>query len=157
MKRLLILALLLVLAGTGLSAQSDYYQKKATEYTREAEYYQKKAQGYRQEAEYYLKKAADYNREAEYYLRKGDTDRAKYQQKYAQDATDKAGLQMKWAREAEERPRCTSNGPPMRCEDEVFLRGLILCVLCVTLFRQRRDIVDIQKRLDRMRPAVPRP
>ena len=48
MRRIVVLLLaLFAFAVLPAAAQSDYYRKKAEEYTREAEYYQKKADGYR--------------------------------------------------------------------------------------------------------------
>ncbi|MBO4434485.1 MAG: hypothetical protein J5769_03410, partial [Bacteroidales bacterium] len=85
MNRIIIALALMFLAGATAFAQSDYYIKKAEEYTREVEYYQRKAEGYRREAQYYLDKAAGYEREAAYYLRRGDADRARTQQRYAAD------------------------------------------------------------------------
>lgn len=60
MKRLLILLLALSALPLVMSAQDDFYLRKAQGYQREAEYYQKKAEGHRREAEYYLKKAENY-------------------------------------------------------------------------------------------------
>lgn len=104
MKRIVaILLALFALSVASAAAQSDYYRKKAEEYTREAEYYQKKADGYRREAEYYLKKAEGYEREASYYLKKKDTSRARTQQRYAKEAADKANTQMRYAKEADDK------------------------------------------------------
>ena len=55
MRTILFITMLFTLTVT-VSAQSDYYIKKAQSYQREAEYFQKKAEGYRREAAYYLKK-----------------------------------------------------------------------------------------------------
>ena len=63
MKRLLFIFTMIAISVLSVSAQSDYYIKKAQSYQREAEYYQKKADGYRREAAYYLKKAEGYQRE----------------------------------------------------------------------------------------------
>ena len=49
MRTILLITMLFTLAAT-VSAQSDYYIKKAQRYQREAEYFQKKAEGYRREA-----------------------------------------------------------------------------------------------------------
>ena len=66
----MIVMFLCLLSSQDCFAQSDYFAKRATEYTREAEYYQKKADSYRREAQYYLKKAESYEREAAYYTKK---------------------------------------------------------------------------------------
>lgn len=60
MKRVLFVVTMLFGLIASVSAQSDYYIKKAHSYQREAEYYQKKAERYRREAAYYLKKAEGY-------------------------------------------------------------------------------------------------
>lgn len=86
-----------------VSAQDDYYLKKAMGYQREAEYYQKKAEGYRREAEYYLKKAEGYQKEAAYYTKKGKIDNARTYTRYADTAMDKYKTQMRYAAQADEK------------------------------------------------------
>ena len=54
MKRLLFIFTMIAISVISVSAQNDYYIKKAQSYQQEAEYYQKKADGYRDNAEYYL-------------------------------------------------------------------------------------------------------
>ena len=83
MKQLLFIFTMIAISVISVSAQNDYYIKKAQGYQREAEYYQKKAEGYRREAAYYLKKAEGYQREVAYYTKRGDLDRAKTYSRYA--------------------------------------------------------------------------
>lgn len=89
MKRLLFIFTMIAISVLTVSAQSDYYIKKAQSYQREAEYYQKKADGYRREAAYYLKKAEGYQHDAAYYTKRGDLDRAKTYSRYAENEMDK--------------------------------------------------------------------
>lgn len=89
MKRLLLIFTMIAISVLTVSAQSDYYIKKAQSYQREAEYYQKKADGYRREAAYYLKKAEGYQHDAAYYTKRGDLDRAKTYSRYAENEMDK--------------------------------------------------------------------
>ena len=84
MKRLFLIITMMLGCASLVSAQSDYYLKKAQSYQREAEYYQKKADGYRQNATYYLKKAEGYQRYAAYYTKRGDLDRANTYSRYAE-------------------------------------------------------------------------
>ena len=89
MKRLLFIFTMIAISVISVSAQNDYYIKKAQSYQREAVYYQKKADGYRDNAEYYLKKAEKYQRDAAYYTMRGDLDRAKTYSRYAENEMDK--------------------------------------------------------------------
>lgn len=63
MKRLFLLLLYAAVGITALTAQDDYYIKKARSYQREAGYYQKKANDYRKEGAYYLRNAENYQLE----------------------------------------------------------------------------------------------
>ena len=114
MKRLLFIFTMIAISVLTVSAQSDYYIKKAQIYQREAEYYQKKADGYRDNAEYYLKRAEKYRRDAAYYTKRGDLNRAKTYSRYAENkmykyetqlhnaaqADDKAAMYLRWAADA---------------------------------------------------------
>ena len=95
MKRLLFIFTMIAISALSVSAQSDYYIKKAQSYQREAEFYQKKADGYRREAAYYLKKAEGYQREVAYYTKRGDLNRAKTYSRYAENEMDKYETQLR--------------------------------------------------------------
>lgn len=102
MKRFVLLSAMLMFV-VSISAQSDYYRKKAEDYQREAEYYQKKAAGHYREAEYYLKQAKNYQREVEYYTRQGDYDKARTYSGYVEREMDKYSTEMRLASQAEEK------------------------------------------------------
>lgn len=103
-KRFSVISIIFLFVFTSVvSAQDDYYLKKAMGYQREAEYYQKKAEGYRREAEYYLKKAEGYQKEAAYYTKRGKIENARTYTGYADNSMDKYKIQVRYATTADEK------------------------------------------------------